>query len=207
MKNVVSILIIFLIAIWFAFLSIASESEQEIVSSFKQLVSKAIELTENYSGFVGQILKISEEEIQRIRGLSRLGFRADELIRDRRNNTDKWFRDISEIKNVSYDVQRTDSLISPYMGIVTGYIRNTRICCFDIKSEAEQSLRDKILTEEWKRDKILTEEWKKFKLTYAYQDSKWILNEAKYFFMDQWQPLWKKKEGQSGVLWDFWSQN
>ena len=197
MKNVVSVLIIFLIAIWFTFLSIASESEQEIVNSFKQLVSKAIELTENYSGFVGQIPKISEEEIQRIRGLSRLGFRADELIRDRRNNTGKWFRDISEIKTVSYDVQRTDSLVSPYMGIVTGYIRNARICCFDIKSEAEQAL----------RDEILTEAWKKFKFTYAYQDSKWILNEAKKFSVDQWWPLWKKKEGQSGVLWDFWSQN
>ena len=104
---------------------------------------------------------------------------------------DKWykFRMITD-KDYSYDIQKTDSIVSPYEAIVTFTLKTEKTNIYNTKNEAEAD-------NNYKSDSNDMFYISKYKYHYAYQDGKWMYKFNEYYsFSDKnWDaPDYNSKE-------------
>ena len=160
----------------------ANENVQNIVKEFEGIVNNAVKLSNSYSGFVAQI--------------------------DQGPYNRKWTRDIIQVKDVSYDVKKSDSLISPIIGVVTGECRSCPVGFFTTRQQAKNV----------SRSMAGNKQFYKFKIDYAYQDGKWVLKKALVQFtlivqgtivssswVEQWTGTFGVKDHSMGLVHEFWS--
>lgn len=86
--------------------------------------------------------------------------------------TSKWTRSRNELRNVAYDVKKTDSLVSPLAGVITFEYLTQSAPGVDTKELAE-ALGD----EDIARGGALL---RRTTLRYSFQDDKWILKTVTY---------------------------
>jgi len=85
-----------------------------------------------------------------------------------RGYTGKWLRFVPEIAGIEYDISRTNSLVKPYIGYITGLGRRTYTELVATKN--------KVLITPISR----FDGWYKFMMTYEYKNSVWKLKNIKY---------------------------
>ena len=92
----------------------------------------------------------------------------------------EWSRLHSNIdkSTIKYDVKTTDSLVSPYQGILEFSIRQTRTKPYKTKEEAEG---DWDLTIDMGADNI-------HRHTYLFSDGEWAISERKKYMLGRWFP-------------------
>ena len=79
-------------------------------------------------------------------------------------------------KSISYDIQKTDSLISPYKGIIV----------FETNWEFGPNLSTASQAERSKPNETLIEN-EQHQVVYAYQNNKWVKQYAKYYYDNSWR--------------------
>lgn len=109
----------------------------------------------------------------------------------------KWTKVFAKYSDISYDVKKTDSVISPYEGIVTGLVGgNEGNKESDNPKEVEADINSTTIQPEYK-----------FELRYAYQKGKWVLKSSRIMADKEWHNLWDDINDPSmGMIYSLWSQ-
>lgn len=117
--------------------------------------------------------------------------REDREDRQRFQQGYKWIVWYYTIKDVAFDVQKTDSLVSPYTGYIE-FTLNSTATDWILKSQAEGSDFHKYFKRSL-ADKV--------RVLYAYQGNHWVLKNLQKKSLDEQDAAWK-----STTFSDWWSE-
>jgi hypothetical protein len=197
MKRLVSTIIFcFLLTSLFGYSLGEDKNEEKMIRSFKELIINAVTLVnstvevERYS---------SSFPTQHLRG--------------------KWHKQLYKIWDISFDIQKTSSLIFPYKGIVTGKGKGVILAPFNSMQEAEAAFIDDSMTFEsypHPKDKYPLNGYAEFRLIYGYQNGMWLLKNGSYQYKGisgaiySIEPLWDPRHGgikdrSFGMIYEYWA--
>ena len=141
---------------------LAAQSEQEIVESFQEVAKKHIE---------------SYNDDPRI-----LVYHIDAILPPYGSSPPAWIKSKNIIiDNYSIDVEKTNSLVTPYTGILF-YKMQILIVKEKTKTEAENSTKFNVNSKP-----------KNYKILFSYQNGKWIAKEYLYQFEGNWYDAEKEE--------------
>lgn len=186
------------------------DSEQAIVKSFERLVERAIEKNNHHFDLAQQYNEDTFKMATGMLVLLDLPTESSEKAKEQayfnkeKLNIGKWYRNIIELKDIGFDVQKTSSLVSPYAGIATGFVREGRTRCFGTKEQAQAAI------ELDETGSVFGSPFRKFKLEYAYQNGKWVLKRGFCESSEgQWDSVWDGEMGTAdhswGLHYDCWN--
>ena len=181
-------LVLILIPIFFN-MACSGDPDQMAKNSLEALVKKAVDRTNNDPGIVWQLTSIPtslgyknkyENLLNWLRWRANMPYEEASQA-DFKSFQHKWAKKLYSIKDVSFDVKKTNSLVSPYTGIITGLGTEVIVFPFNTKKEAEEVTKNP--------EYIYEAKYTKFKIEYSYKENNWKLDRGYIKKYEKWKEL------------------
>jgi len=106
------------------------------------------------------------------------------------------------LDNLSFDIKKSDSLVSPYVAVVTANTIQEWDGPFDTEAQAWSTPSALLMSRTMGKTKI--------KLEYAMQDNQWVLKNGAFNRKGFWHPVWEGPKGKEDpsfcLIYNYWNR-